>query len=104
MNESLHSRNIADMMLSHQLEYISYFAPFLIFWNHNKAFVTIDVAEMSGNINVRGEISIMKIHYQAMDLQLQSLPDYRSTFVMSVFSKDLNSSKVNHMTVHLIID
>ena len=68
MNESFYSKNDGDIMLSHQLEYISYFSPFSIFWNHNKAFVTIDVSEMTVNINVRGKISIMMIHYQAMDL------------------------------------
>ena len=103
MNESFYSKNDGDIMLSHQLEYISYFSPFSIFWNHNKAFVTIDVAEMTGNINLRGQISIMMIHYQAMDLQVQSLPDYRSTLVLSVISKDFNSSKV-HNTVHLMTD
>ena len=97
MNESFHSKNDADMMLSHQLEYISYFAPFSLFWNHNKAFVTVDVSEMTGSVNVDRQISIMIIHYQAMDLQAQSLPDYRSRLVMSAMSKDLNSSKV-HVT------
>ena len=95
MNESFHSRNDADMMLSHQLEYINYFVPFSIFWNHNKAFVTVDVSEMTGNINMGRQISIMIIHYQAMDLQAQSIPDYRSTLVMPAMSKNFNSSKVH---------
>ena len=94
MNESYYSKNDTDVILSHQLEYISYFSPFSISWNHNKAFVTVDVSEMTSIVDIGRQISIMKIHYQAMDLQVQTLPDYRSTLFMS---KDLNSSKVKYV-------
>ena len=80
-------------MLSHQFEYISYFSPFSIFWNHNRAFVLIDVSEMTKVVDIGKQISIMKIHYQAMDLQIQTLPDYKS--IMYVL-KGLNLSKVNN--------
>ena len=89
MKEGLNNKNDEDIM--HQLEYISYFNPFSIFWNYNKAFVAVDVFEMTNNFDWRRHMSIMKIHYQAMDLQVQSLPDYRSTLIMS---KAFNSSKV----------
>ena len=91
MNESFSSKNDEDVMLSHQFEYISYFNPFSIFWNHNRAFVAIDVSEMTKMVDIGRQISIMKIHYQAMDLQIQTLPDYKS--IMHI-SKGLNLSKV----------
>ena len=93
MNESFSSKNDVDVMLSHQFEYISYFNPFSIFWNHNRAFVAIDVLEMTKVIDIGRQISIMKIHYQVMDLQVQTLPDYKSTMYIS---KGLNLSKVNN--------
>ena len=102
MNESFYGRNDTDTILSHQLEYISYFNPFSIFWNHNKAVVIIDVSEMTKIVNIGRQISIMKIHYQVMDLQLQSLPDYRSKLIMS---KDFNLHKViqySEMKVHFL--
>ena len=91
MNESFYSKNDSDVMLSHQIEYISYFSPFSIFWNHNRAFVAIDVSEMTKVVDTKKRVSIMKIHYQAMDLQIQTLPDYRTALFLS---KGLGSSKV----------
>ena len=93
MNESFSSKSDVDVMLSHQFEYISYFSPFSIFWYHNRAFVAIDVSEMIKVIDIGRQISIMKIHYQVMDLQVQTLPDYKSTMYIS---KGLNLSKVNN--------
>ena len=60
---------------------------------------------MTGNVAVGKEISIMMIRYQAMDLQVQSLPDYISTLVMSVMSKDLNLSEVhsNNKMAYLVM-
>ena len=100
MNESFSSNNDVDVMLSHQLEYISYFNPFSIFWNHNRAFVVIDVSEMTKVVDIGRQISIMKIHYQAMDLQIQTLPDYRTALFLS---KGLDPAKVKYVLDYSVV-
>ena len=100
MNESFSSKNDVDVMFSHQLEYISYFSPFSIFWNHNRAFVVIDVSEMTKVVDIGRQISIMKVHYQAMDLQIQTLPDYRTALFLS---KGSDPAKVKYVLDYSVV-
>ena len=100
MNESFYIKSDVDVMLSHQLEYISYFNPFSIFWNHNRVFVAIDVSEMTKVVDIGRQISIMKIHYQAMDLQIQTIPDYKTALFLS---KGTDPAKVKYALDYSVV-
>ena len=80
-----------NWIIVHKLEYIGYFSPFSIFWRHNIVKIHVNILSLKHIQPTNKTLSFLHINYQLTDLQLETVPDYKT--VMAVLNRKKVSSK-----------
>ena len=80
-----------NWIIVHKLEYISYFSPFSIFWRHSIVKIHANILSFKNIQPTNKTLSVLHINYQLTDLQLETVPDYKT--VMAVQNKEKVSPK-----------